>query len=83
VHVQAKQKSARIPPHVSARERFGIAIRQARLKLEISQEELAARAGMHRTYIAQVEAGKRNVAIDNLEKLADAVGIPLWQMLRP
>ena len=64
-----------------ARERFGIALRQARLRLEISQEELAARAGMHRTYVGQVESGQRNVAIDNLEKLADAVGVPLSEML--
>lgn len=65
-----------------ARERFGIALRQARLRLELSQEELAARAGMHRTYVGQVESGQRNVAIDNLEKLADAVGLPLWEMLK-
>lgn len=67
---------------VPARERFGIALRQARLRLELSQEELAARAGMHRTYVGQVESGQRNVAIDNLEKLADAVGLPLWEMLK-
>lgn len=67
---------------VPARERFGIALRQARLRLEISQEELAARAGMHRTYVGQVESGQRNVAIDNLEKLADAVSLPLAEMLK-
>jgi len=43
---------------------------------------LADRAGMHRTYVGQVESGQRNVALDNLEKLADAVGVPLWQMLK-
>jgi len=67
---------------ISARERFGVALRQARLRLELSQEELADRAGMHRTYVGQVESGQRNVAIDNLEKLADAVGLPLWEMLK-
>lgn len=75
---QGTRASRRIP----ARERFGVALRQARLRLEISQEELADRAGMHRTYVGQVESGQRNVAIDNLEKLADAVGMPLWEMLK-
>lgn len=67
---------------VPARLRFGTALRQARLRLELSQEELAERAGMHRTYIGQVESGQRNVAIDNLENLADAVGVPLSEMLK-
>jgi transcriptional regulator with XRE-family HTH domain len=48
----------------------------------LSQEELAGRADMHRTYVGQVESGQRNVAIDNLEKLADAVGLPLSEMLK-
>ena len=74
----APAASKRIP----ARERFGIALRQARLRLGMSQEELAAHAGMHRTYVGQVESGQRNVAIDNLERLADAVGSPLWEMLK-
>lgn len=76
------KKGVEASKRVPARERFGIALRQARLRLELSQEELAARAGMHRTYVGQVESGQRNVAIDNLEKLAEAVGMPLWQMLK-
>lgn len=62
---------------------FGHALRQAREQQKVSQEQLAERAGLHRTYIGQVERGERNISIDNLEHLAHAVGLPLWQMIRP
>jgi len=51
--------------------------------MSLSQEGLAERAEIHRTYVSQVEAGKRNIAVDNMERLAQAVGMELWQMLRP
>jgi transcriptional regulator with XRE-family HTH domain len=66
-----------------AKIRFGIRLRLAREDMQLSQELLAEMAGLHRTYIGQVERGERNISIDNLEKLADAVNTPLWEMLRP
>jgi transcriptional regulator with XRE-family HTH domain len=51
--------------------------------MELSQELLAEKAGLHRTYIGQVERGERNISVDNMEKLAAAVGQPLWEMIRP
>ncbi|OON60543.1 transcriptional regulator [Massilia sp. KIM] len=69
-----------LPP---ARVLFGQRLRAAREALNLSQEALAEQAGIHRTYVSQVEAGKRNVAVDNMERLARAVGKELWQMLRP
>ena len=57
--------------------RFGSAVRAWRNGLGISQEELAGRAGLHRTYIADVERGARNLCLANMEKLAVALGAPL------
>jgi len=62
---------------------FGLRLRLARENLQLSQELLADMAGMHRTYIGQVERGERNISVGNMEKLADAVDLPLWEMLRP
>ena len=55
-------------------EDFGARVRQARLDLGWSQEELAFRSGLHRTYVGAVERGERNVALLNLRKLATALG---------
>jgi transcriptional regulator with XRE-family HTH domain len=79
--VQSKQ--SRHPKRKPAREVFGIALREAREGLGYSQERLALEAGINRTYVSDIERGARNIAIDNLERLADAVGKPLWEMLRP
>jgi transcriptional regulator with XRE-family HTH domain len=49
----------------------------------VSQEALAEKAGLHRTYIGQVERGERNISVDSMERLAAAVGQALWEMLRP
>ncbi|WP_162041143.1 helix-turn-helix domain-containing protein [Undibacterium sp. YM2] len=66
-----------------AKVRFGLRLRLARENLQLSQELLAEKAGLHRTYIGQVERGERNISIDNMEKLAAAVGLEVWDMLRP
>ncbi len=56
------------------RQRVANNIRKIRNGIGISQEELAARCGLHRTYIGSVERGERNITIENLEKIADALG---------
>lgn len=66
-----------------AKIRFGAKLRLAREKSQLSQEALAEKAGLHRTYIGQVERGERNISVDSMERLADAVGEHLWDMLRP
>lgn len=50
-------------------EKVGLRIKELRGKLGISQEELAARANLDRTYITSVERGKRNISIGTLEKI--------------
>jgi len=57
--------------------RFGANVRKYRTKRKISQEKLAEMADLHRTYIGQIETGKRNVALKNVDKLARALGISM------
>jgi transcriptional regulator with XRE-family HTH domain len=52
---------------------FADNLRAARTALGLSQEELAAIVGLHRTYVGSVERGERNVSIDNMEALARGV----------
>jgi transcriptional regulator with XRE-family HTH domain len=68
---------------IPARVLFGQRLRVAREALSLSQEALAEQADIHRTYVSQVESGRRNIAIDNMERLAAAVGMELWEMLKP
>jgi CheY-like chemotaxis protein len=56
---------------------FGSAVKRKRAELHISQEELADRAGLHRTYISDVERGARNVSLESIEKLAAALELPV------
>jgi CheY-like chemotaxis protein/DNA-binding XRE family transcriptional regulator len=55
--------------------RFGAAVRQLRHGLGLSQEALAERADLHRTYIADIERGARNVTLKSIEKLAQALQV--------
>ena len=56
---------------------FGQAIRGLRQEKNISQEAFADICGLHRTYISDVELGKRNVSLENIEKIANALDITL------
>lgn len=56
---------------------FGLAVRKLRKNQGISQEELAERCGLHRTYISDVELGKRNVSLENIERIASSLNISL------
>ena len=66
----------------SARARFAANLRARRVQMGLSQEELAERSGLHRTYVGSVERGERNVAVDNMELLALGVETPLWVLLK-
>ncbi len=61
--------------------RFGERVRVERLRLRLSQEELAARAGVHRTYIGMIERGEKNITLLNIEKIAKALGKRMSQLL--
>lgn len=62
---------------LSIKQRFGLAIKQRRGELGISQEELAFRSGLHCTYISDIERGSRNLSLENIEKLAKALVISI------
>jgi len=59
----------------SARRIFAENLRKARLAKGLSQEDLAELANLHRTYVGSVERAERNVSIDNIERLAIALGV--------
>lgn len=59
---------------------FGLIIQRERKKLKISQEELAFRAGLHRTYIGMIERGEKNITLINIHKLANALQIPVSKL---
>lgn len=59
------------------REKVGKRIKELRHRLGISQEELADKAEVHRTYIASLEVGKRNISIVTLEKIVAALEVSL------
>ena len=59
---------------------LGIRIKTLRNKIGISQEKFALSIGMDRTYFASVEAGKRNISICNLQKIALGLGVSLSEL---
>ena len=61
---------------------LGRAIRDFRARRQISQEDLAHRAGMHRTYLGGIERGERNPSYTNILKVADALDVDAWELLR-
>jgi len=64
-------------PYKDVKKRFGLAIKNWRGRSGISQEELAWRADLHRSYIADIERGARNVSLQSIEKLASAFQVSL------
>jgi transcriptional regulator with XRE-family HTH domain len=67
----------------SVRLRFARNLRATRKEKHLSQEELAAIAGLHRTYVGSIERGERNVSIDNIERLAEALQLDVIDLLTP
>ncbi|MGM0218731.1 helix-turn-helix domain-containing protein [Enterococcus sp. AZ126] len=66
----------------SLRTTFANNVRQIRQEKKLSQEELAFACNLHRTYISDIERGRRNVSIDNIEKIAIALEIIPCQLLK-
>jgi transcriptional regulator with XRE-family HTH domain len=60
---------------------FGQAVRRLRIARKLSQEQLADLAEIHRTYIGDVERGQRNISLNNMTRIARALGIPLSHLI--
>lgn len=61
---------------------FATNVRRRRLELGLSQEELAERAGIHRTYVGMLERGEKNVTIYNIERIAAALNVSPASLLQ-
>lgn len=57
--------------------KFGKKVRDERIKRHLSQEALAARAGVHRTYIGMIERAEKNITLENIEKIAKALSVKI------
>lgn len=69
-----------MPGVTAIRQRLGERIRRLRRAKGLSQEAFAERCDLHRTYVGAIERGERNFAIDNLEKIAAALGLSLSEL---
>lgn len=61
---------------------FSRNVRKYRLKKGLSQEELADKANLHRTYISAVECEKRSIALENIQRIADALEIETYLLFK-
>lgn len=57
--------------------KFGEKVREERLKQGLSQEDLASRAGVHRTYIGMIERAEKNITLENIEKISVALNLSI------
>lgn len=73
--------SSKKPKPVDARARLARRIRILRIERRWSQEVLGELSGLHRSYIGSVERAERNISLNNIEKIANALNVPLHDLL--
>jgi len=66
---------------IASRSRLAANLRRLREGQELSQEVLAEVASLHRTFVSQVEREMNNISIDNIERLAEALGVDILELL--
>lgn len=59
---------------------FGSNVRKYRIQSNLSQEKFAELSGLHRTYISDIECFRRSISLDNIQKIADALGIETYKL---
>lgn len=72
-----------MPRSASARALLSRNLVRMRRQRGMTQEALALEAGLHRTFVAHVERQARNIALDNIEKFARALGVSIHELLQP
>lgn len=83
-NTSSKNRGVRMDPtSISARAILAGNVVKLRKEQGWSQEEFAARAGLHRTFIGHVERQIRNISLDNVEKIARTLGVPIHALLVP
>ncbi|MDR1893049.1 MAG: helix-turn-helix transcriptional regulator [Oscillospiraceae bacterium] len=60
---------------------FGTNLRRYRKEIGLSQEAFAEKCGVHRTYIGAIECFRRSISLENLQRIADAIGVKSYQLL--
>lgn len=67
--------------NISILHSFGKTVREIRISKNLSQEDLAFKAGLHRTYIGMIERAEKNITLINIEKIASALEVKINDLL--
>lgn len=59
---------------------FSTNVRKYRLNINLSQEQLAEKCGMHRTYISGIECCRRSISLENIQRIADALNVETYKL---
>lgn len=62
--------------------KFGERIKEERLKQKLSQEQLASKTGVHRTYIGMIERAEKNITLETIEKIAKALNLSIFDIFK-
>lgn len=57
---------------------FGTNLKNYRMRLGLSQERFAEKCGLHRTYISDIERFRRSISLENIQRIADALGVDTY-----
>lgn len=59
---------------------FGANVKRYRQEIGISQEAFAEKCGLHRTYISAIECNRRSISLENIQRIADALGVETYKL---